>query len=182
MPATRHARRNSAASYKSYEHRSLDIHMLQASILDYIQQITDFTYQDEVEMTPVNLMVAIRLLVKCDLALEAIESGLNVAAHGTKYQYYRAVFLDYQDIIQEQKDVLTLMADVSDETTQQALNQLDDYIPEAPPGSPPYSPSSPIYSPVCKSPIMEYPTWTTETTSESPRACSDDDNDEPLVE
>ena len=76
--------------------------MLQASILDYIQQITDFTYQDEVEMTPVNLMVAIRLLVKCDLALETIESGLNVAAPGTKYQYYRAVFLDYQDIIQEQ--------------------------------------------------------------------------------
>ena len=182
MPATRHARRTSAASYKPYEHRSLDIHMLQASILDYIQQITDFTYQDEVEMTPVNLMVAIRLLVKCDLALETIESGLNVAAPGTKYQYYRAVFLDYQEIIQEQKDVLTLMADVSDETTQQAFNQLDDYIPEAPPGSPPYSPSSPVYSPVCTSPIMEYPKWTSETTSESPKTFSDDDNDEPLVE
>ncbi len=43
MPATRHARRTSATSYKPYEHRSIDIHMLQASILDYIQQITDFT-------------------------------------------------------------------------------------------------------------------------------------------
>jgi hypothetical protein len=70
-------------------------------------------------------MVAIRLLVKCDLALETIESGLNVAAPGklTKYQYYRAVFLDYQDIIKEQKYVLTLMADVSDETKQQVLNR-----------------------------------------------------------
>jgi hypothetical protein len=183
MPATRHARRTSAASYKPYEHRSLDIHMLQASILDYIQQITDFTYQDEVDMTPVNLMVAIRLLVKCDLALETIESGLNVAAPGTKYQYYRAVFLDYQDIIQEQKDVLKLMADVSDETTQQAFNQLDDYIPEASPGSPPYSPTSPEYSPVVQSSLtMEYPDWQSDTTSESPKAFSDDDNDEPLVE
>jgi hypothetical protein len=52
MPGTRHARRTSAASYKPYKPRSLDIHMLQASILDNIQQITDFTYQDEVEMTP----------------------------------------------------------------------------------------------------------------------------------
>ncbi len=55
-------------------------------------------------------------------------SGLKVAAPGTKYQYYRAVFLDYQDIIQEQKYVLTLMADVSDETKQQVLNQIDDYV------------------------------------------------------
>jgi hypothetical protein len=75
------------------------------------------------------------------------------------------------------------MADVSDETTQQALNQLDDYIPEAPPGSPPYSPTSPEYSPVVQSSLtMEHPDWTSETTSESPKAYSDDDNDEPLVE
>jgi hypothetical protein len=103
MPAARHARQTSAASYKPYEPRSLDIHMLQASILDNIQQMTDFTYQDEVEMTPANLMVAIRLLVKCDLALETIESGLDVATPGSKYHYYRAVFLDYQDIIEDQK-------------------------------------------------------------------------------
>ncbi len=43
------------------------------------------TNQNEVEMTPANLMVAIRLLVKCDLALETIESGLNVATPGSKY-------------------------------------------------------------------------------------------------
>jgi hypothetical protein len=67
--------------------------MLQASTLDNIQQITDFTYQGEVEMTPANLLVAIRLLVKCDLALETIESGFNVATPGSKYQYYRAVFV-----------------------------------------------------------------------------------------
>jgi hypothetical protein len=68
MSAVRHARRTSAAPYKPYGPHPLDIHMLQASILDNIQQITDFTYQDEVEITPANLMVAIRLLVKCDLS------------------------------------------------------------------------------------------------------------------
>ncbi len=93
MPATRHARHTSAASYKPYGPHPLDIHILQAIILDNIQQITDFTYQDEVEMTPANLLVAIRLLVKCDLVLETIESGFNVATPGSKYQYYRAVFL-----------------------------------------------------------------------------------------
>ncbi len=93
-------------------------------------------------MTPANLMVAIRLLVKCDLTLENIESALDIAAPGSKYQYYRAVFCDYEDIILDQKRVLELMTDVSDETKQQALNQLDDCVPEAPPDSPPYSPSS----------------------------------------
>ncbi len=53
--------------------------MLQASILEKIQQITDFTYQDDVNMTPATLMVAIRLLVKCDLTLENIESALDIA-------------------------------------------------------------------------------------------------------
>jgi len=133
-------------------------------------------------MTPANLMVAIRLLVKCELTLENIESALDIAAPGSKYQYYRAVFLDYEDIILDQKRALELMTNVSDEVRQQALNLLDDSVPEAPPGSPPYSPSSPIYSPVCTSPIMEYPQWTSETTSESPKTFSDDDNDEPLVE
>ncbi len=74
------------------------------------------------------------------------------------------------------------MTDVPDEVRQQALNLLDDSVPEAPPDSPPYSPSSPIYSPVCTSPIMEYPDWTSETASESPNAFSEDDIDEPLVE
>ena len=134
-------------------------------------------------MTPANLMVAIRLMVKCEMTLENIESALDIAAPGSKYQYYRAVFCDYEDIILDQKRVLELMTNVSDETKQQALNQLDDSIPEAPPSSPPYSPSSPEYSPVVQSsPIMEYPDWTSETTSESPKAYSDDDNDEPLVE
>ncbi len=109
MPATQHARRTSTAPYKPYGPHPLDIHMLQASILDNIQQITDFMHQDEVEMTPANRMVAIRLLVNCDLALETIESGLNVATPGSKYQYYRAVFQDYEDIILDQKRALELM-------------------------------------------------------------------------
>jgi hypothetical protein len=74
------------------------------------------------------------------------------------------------------------MTAVPDEVRQQALNLLDDSVPEAPPDSPPYSPSSPIYSPVCTSPIMEHPDFTSDTTNESPKAYSDDDNDEPLVE
>ncbi len=182
MPATRHARRTSAAPYKLYEPRSLDIHMLQASILDYIQQITDFTYQDEVEMTPAKRMVAIHLLVECDLALETIESGLNMAAPGSKCQYFRAVFLDYEDIILDQKRAFELMTNVPDEIRQQALNHLDDAIPQAPPDSPPYSPSSPVYSPVCTSPIMEYPDYTAENTCAPANTTSEDGNDDPLVE
>jgi hypothetical protein len=67
MPATRHTQRTSATPYKPYGPYPLDIFMLRASILQNIQQITDFTYQDDVNMTPANLMVAIRLIVKCDL-------------------------------------------------------------------------------------------------------------------
>ncbi len=106
MPATRHARQTSAAPYKPYGPNPLDIHMLQASILGHIQHITDFTYQDDVNMTPADLMLAIRLLVKCDMTLETIESGLNVTQPGSKYQYYRAVFCDYEDIILDQKRAL----------------------------------------------------------------------------
>jgi hypothetical protein len=74
------------------------------------------------------------------------------------------------------------MTNVSDETKQQALNQLDDYIPEAPPGSPPYSPTSPEYSPVVQSsPIMDYPDWASETIYNT-ETSGDDNNDEPLVE
>ena len=101
---------------------------------------------------------------------------------GSKYQYYRAVFLDYEDIILDQKRAIELMTAVPDEVRQQALNLLDDSVPEAPPDSPPYSPSSPIYSPVCTSPIMEYPDMKSDTTGESPKSFTDDDNDEPLVE
>jgi hypothetical protein len=76
-----------------------------------------------------------------------------------------------------------MMAAVPDEVRQQALNLLDDSVPEAPPGSPPYSPTSPEYSPVVQSSLtIEYPDWTSDTTSESPKASSDDANDEPLVE
>jgi hypothetical protein len=127
-------------------------------------------------------MVAIRLIVKCDMTLENIESALDIAAPGSKYQYYRAVFLDYQDIILDQKRAPDMMTNVPDEVRQQALNLLDDSIPEAPPDSPPYSPSSPIYSPVCTSPIVEYPDYTSEITSDPASTSSDDDNDEPLVE
>jgi hypothetical protein len=100
------------------------------------------------------------------------------------FQFSQDQYEEYRDlIIQDQKRALELMTNVSDETKQQALNQLDDCIPEAPPGSPPYSPTSPEYSPVVQSSLtMEYPDWTSDTTSESPKASSDDDNDEPLVE
>ncbi len=74
------------------------------------------------------------------------------------------------------------MTNVSDETKQQALNQLDDYLPEAPPGSPPYSPTSPEYSPVVQcSPIMDYPDWVSETTHNT-ETSGDENDDEPLVE
>jgi hypothetical protein len=56
-------------------------------------------------MTPSSLMVAIRLLIKCDTALETIENGLTIALPGSKFQYYRAVFTDHEDIILEQEQV-----------------------------------------------------------------------------
>jgi hypothetical protein len=117
-------------------------------------------------------MVAIRLIVKCGLTLENIECD----------QYCRAAFLDYEDIILDQKRALEMMTDVTDEVRQQALNLLDDSAPEAPPDSPPYSPSSSIYSPVCTSPIMEYRDYASEITCAPATTSSDDDNDEPLVE
>jgi hypothetical protein len=92
--------------------------------------------------------------------------------------------LDYEDIILDQKRALNfwMMTDVPDEVRQQALNLLDDSVPEAPLDSPPYSPSSSIYSPVCTSPIMEYPDYASEITSAPATTSSDDDNNEPLVE
>ncbi len=74
------------------------------------------------------------------------------------------------------------MADVSDEKKQQVLNQIDDCVPQAPPGSPPYSPTSPEYSPVVQSsPIMDYPDLASETTFNNDTS-GDDNNYEPLVE
>jgi hypothetical protein len=73
------------------------------------------------------------------------------------------------------------MTDISDEAKQQALNQLDDYVAQAPPGSPPYSPTSPAYSPVVQSPIMDYPDWVSETTYNT-ETSGDENDDEPLVE
>jgi hypothetical protein len=127
MPATRHARQTSAASYKLYGPHPIDIHVLQASILDNIQEITAFNYQDDIKMTPSSLMVAIRLLIKCDTALEIIENGLNIALPVSKFQYYRAVFTDYEDIILDQKQVLKTVTNVPDEIRQQALNLLEDH-------------------------------------------------------
>ncbi len=49
---------------------SMNIHALQASILDNIKDITDFTIQTDIEMDSSSLMVAIRLLVKCDTAVK----------------------------------------------------------------------------------------------------------------
>ncbi len=147
MPAMRRGGRLYQAPYQPYGTPSMNIHTLQASVLDNFKDITDFTIQTDIEMDSSSLMVAIRLLVKCDTALETIETGLNIALPGSK---------DYEDIILDQKRILENLTDVPDETRQQALNQLDDYIPQAPPGSPPYSPSSPEYSPVyCCSQIMD---------------------------
>ncbi len=106
-----------------------------------IQQITNFTYQDDIEMTSSTLMVAIRLLIKCSIALETIENGLNIALPGSKFQNCRAAFKDclkdYEDIILDQKRALEMITNIPDETRQQALNLLDNHVPPAPPDSPP---------------------------------------------
>jgi hypothetical protein len=183
MPAMRRGGRLYQAPYQPYGTPSMNIHTLQASVLGNIKDITDFTIQTDIEMDSSSLMVAIRLLVKCDTALETIENGLNIALPGSKYQYYRAVFKDYEDIILDQKRILENLTDVPDETRQQALNQLDDYIPQAPPGSPPYSPSSPEYSPVyCCPQIMDDPDYASDSTSDTDTTIFDEDDDEPLIE
>jgi hypothetical protein len=74
------------------------------------------------------------------------------------------------------------MTNVSDETKQQVLNQIDDCLPDEPLYSPPYSPTSPEYSPVLQSPIMEYADWASEKTCTSANTTSEDENDEPLLE
>jgi hypothetical protein len=87
-------------------------------------------------------MRAIRLLVQCETALEKTETGLQIALPGSKFQYYRPVFKDFEDILQRLKTRLLSFTNVPDEVRQMALNQLDDYIPPPPPESPPLSPSS----------------------------------------
>jgi hypothetical protein len=128
----------------------MDIHDLQSTILGYIKGITTFTFrQHGIQTDPPSLMVVIRLLVKCDIALETIETGLTIALPGSKYQYYRApVFKGYEDITKRHQRILQHLTNVPDEIRQQALNQLDDYISQAPTGSPPPSPSSSEYTPV----------------------------------
>jgi hypothetical protein len=74
-------------------------------------------------------MVAIRFLVKCGTALETIENGLNITLSGSKFQYYRAVFKDYEDIFLEQKQFLETLTNVPDKIRQQALNLLEDHSP-----------------------------------------------------
>jgi hypothetical protein len=109
-----------------------------------------------------------------DTALETIETGLTItiALPGSKYQYY-------EDIIKQQQRVLE---DLSDEIKHQALNRLDDYFPQAPPGSPPQSPSSPEYCPVYYSSIMEYPDYASDSTDGTERNIFDDGNNEPITE
>jgi hypothetical protein len=100
MPATR---RTSAASYKPYEPRSLDIHMLQARILDYIQQITDFTYQDEVEMTPVSIVhyVVLRKIEEMEIQTvmkrneEGRRSFSSVFFHRTFSYFYKFLLVNF---------------------------------------------------------------------------------------
>jgi hypothetical protein len=87
-------------------------------------------------------MRAIRLLVQCETALETTENGLQIALPGSKYQYYRPVFKDYDETLQRYKTLLLDITNVTDEVRQTALNQLDDSIPPPPPESPPLSPSS----------------------------------------
>ncbi len=51
---------------------------------------------------------AIRLLVQCETALETNEAGLQIALPGTKFQYYRPVFKDFEDILQRLKTRLVV--------------------------------------------------------------------------
>ncbi len=157
MPAIRHAFTHTfQPSYSPYGPLNTDIYSLQASILDSIQEISAFTMKHlGIQMDPSDLMRAIRLLVRCETALETTQNGLQIALPGSKFQYYRPVFKDYEEILQRHKTLLIDITNVPDETRQMALNQLDDSIPPPPPGSPPLSPSSPEYSPVYWSPTPE---------------------------
>ncbi len=153
-------------SYRPYDSPPTNIYTLQAAVLDDIQAITDFTETHQtIQTDPSNIMRAIRLLAQCETALETTETGLQIALPGSKFQYYRPVFKDFEDILQRLKTRLLSFTNVPDEVRQMALNQLDDYIPPPPLDSPPLSPSSPAYSPV-------YWSSSTDDYDESP-----DDND-----
>ena len=135
----------------------MNIFAIQAAILDDIQCLTNFTETyEEHQMDPSTLLRTIRLLVHCENALETTAHGLQIAQPGTKFQYYRPVFQDFEDVLTALKTRLLCIANVPDEIRQAALNQLDDCIPPPPPGLPPTSPSSPAYSPVSWAPSTEY--------------------------
>ncbi len=150
MPALRRAfNRTYQPPSKPYEPPHTNIYAIQAAILDDIQGLSDFTETyEESQMDPSTLLRTIRLLVHCENALETTATGLQIAfLPGTKFQYYRPVFQDFEDVLQRLKTRLLSIANVPDDLRQAALNQLDDHIPPPPPGSPPLSPSSPAYSP-----------------------------------
>ena len=157
MPAIRRAfTRTHQPPTKPYEAPPMNIFAIQAAILDDIQGITNFTETyEESQMDPSTLLRTIRLLVHCENALETTAQGLHIAQPGTKFQYYRPVFNDFEDVLNALKTRLLCIANVPDEIRQAALNQLDDCIPPPPPGLPPTCPSSPTYSPVSWSPSTE---------------------------
>ena len=157
MPAFRRAfTRTYQPPTKPYEAPPMNIFAIQAAILDDIQCLTNFTETyEESQMDPSTLLRTIRLLVHCENALETTAHGLKLAQPGTKFQYYRPVFQDFEDVLNALKTRLLCIANVSDDIRQAALNQLDDCIPPPPPGLPPTCPSSPAYSPVSWSPSTE---------------------------
>ena len=128
MPAIRRAfTRTHQPPTKPYEAPPMNIFAIQAAILDDIQGITNFTetYEDS-HMDPSTLLRTIRLLVHCENALETTAHGLQLAQPGTKFQYYRPVFQDFEDVLNALKTRLLCIANVPDEIRQAALNQLDD--------------------------------------------------------
>ncbi len=131
MPAIRRAfSRTFQPSYSPYGPLSTDIYSLQASILDTIQELSAFTMSSiGIQMDASNLIRAIRLLVRCDTAIETTQNGLQITLPGSKFQYYRPVFKDYEEILQRHRALLIGITNVSDETRQMALNKLDDAIP-----------------------------------------------------
>jgi hypothetical protein len=73
-------------------------------------------------MDPSNIMRAIRLLDQCETALETTETGIQIALPGSKFQYYRPVFKDFEEILQRLKTRLLALTNTTDETRQMALN------------------------------------------------------------
>jgi hypothetical protein len=180
MPAIRRAyTRTFQPSYSPYSPLNTDIYSLQASILDTIQELSAFTMSNNgIQMDTHHMIQAIRLLVRCDTALETTQTSLQITLPGSKFQYYRPVFNDYEEILQRHRTLLIGITNVSDETRQMALNQLDDAIPPPPPDSPPLSPSSPEYSPVYWSPDPEE---NDETSDDNDATQSSNTDDQPPI-